>query len=136
MTLTVQYDLIVSLIFMQYPREYLRETSADILSLEVHPVYVTRFGDSGGRTPQCILVTKQKTLDRLIANCGAVGNPCKLQPYSAGLIMSITVMLSATYSIWTRCKLYSPQGFPLPLVNIFLSYSTPAHYGYTTTPTR
>jgi hypothetical protein len=38
-------------------------------------------------------------------------------------------MLGATYSILTRNKLYSPQGFPLPLVIIFLSNSTPAHHG-------
>jgi len=33
-TLTVQHDMIVSIIFMQYPWDYLRHTSADVLSLE------------------------------------------------------------------------------------------------------
>jgi len=102
-TLTVQHDLIVSVIFMQYPRDYSRQTSADVLSLELHLIYFTRLGNSGGHTPQFILVTRQTTSDRLIADCGAVGNPCKLQPYSAGFIVSITVMLAATYSILTTC---------------------------------
>jgi len=33
-TLTVQHDMIVSVIFMQYPGDYLRQTSADVLSLQ------------------------------------------------------------------------------------------------------
>jgi hypothetical protein len=32
--LTVQYNLIVSVCFMSYPGDYLRQTSADILSLK------------------------------------------------------------------------------------------------------
>jgi len=95
-TLTVQHDRIFSVIFIQYPRDYLRQTSADVLSLELHHMYFARLGDSGSRAPQFIHGTKQTTSDRLIANCGAVGNPCKLQPYSAGFIVSITVMLAAT----------------------------------------
>jgi len=115
------------------PGDYLRQTSADILSLELHPINIHQLGDFGGRTSQLIPVIKQATSDRLIANCGTVGNPCNLQPYSVGYIMSITIMLAATYSFLTWSELFSPQGFPLLLVIIFLSYSTPAHYGYTTT---
>jgi len=37
-TLTVQHDMIISVIFMQYPGDYLRQTSADILSLEERPI--------------------------------------------------------------------------------------------------
>ena len=37
-TLTVQHDMIVTIIFMQYPGDYLRQTSADVLSLEQHPI--------------------------------------------------------------------------------------------------
>ena len=33
-TLIVQPDLIVNVSFMYYPRDYLRQTSADVLSLE------------------------------------------------------------------------------------------------------
>ena len=36
-TLTVHHDTIVSVIFMQYPGDHLRQTSADFLSLEHHP---------------------------------------------------------------------------------------------------
>ena len=32
--LNVQHDLIVSINFIYYPRDYLRQTSADVLSLE------------------------------------------------------------------------------------------------------
>jgi len=35
-TLTIQHDRIVSVIFMQYPGDCLRTTSADVLSLEQH----------------------------------------------------------------------------------------------------
>jgi len=37
-TLTVQHDMIVSVILMQYPGDYLRQTSADVLSLEQRPI--------------------------------------------------------------------------------------------------
>jgi len=39
-TLTIQHDMIVSVIFMQYPRDYLRQTSADVLTLEEHPINI------------------------------------------------------------------------------------------------
>jgi hypothetical protein len=37
--LIVRHDLIVSVSFMYYPAEHLRQTSADILSLEQSPIY-------------------------------------------------------------------------------------------------
>jgi len=101
-TLTIQHDMIVSVIFMHYPGNYLRQTSPDVLSLEQHPINILQLGDSGGRTPQFVPVTKHTTSGRLFANCGAVGNPCNLQPYSAGFILSITIILAAIYSILTR----------------------------------
>jgi len=39
-TLTVQHDMIVSVIIMQYPGDYLRQTSADVLSIEQHPINI------------------------------------------------------------------------------------------------
>jgi len=39
-TLTVQHDMIVSVIFVSYPGDQLRQTSADILSLEQHPITI------------------------------------------------------------------------------------------------
>jgi len=92
--------------------------------------------DWGCGTPHLIPVNKQATLDKLVAHCGAVGNPCNLQSYSAGFILSITNMLAATNSTLTWSWLYSPENFPLLFVMIFLSYSTPATQGYTTTSAR
>ena len=37
-TLTVQHDLIVSIIFLKHSGEYMRQTSADVLSLEQHSI--------------------------------------------------------------------------------------------------
>jgi hypothetical protein len=37
-SLTVQYNLIVSVSFMYYPRDYVRQTTADIPSLEQCPI--------------------------------------------------------------------------------------------------
>ena len=37
--LTVQHDMIVSISFMYYPGDSLRQTSADILSLKESPIY-------------------------------------------------------------------------------------------------
>jgi len=39
-TLTVQHDMVVSIISMQYPGDYLRQTSADVLSLEQHLINI------------------------------------------------------------------------------------------------
>ena len=100
-TLTIQHDMIVSVSFMQYPGDYLRHTSAEVLSFELHPINIQQLGDFGGRTPQLISVIKQTTSDRLIANCGAVGNPCNLQLYSVEFILIIMIMLAAIYSILT-----------------------------------
>jgi len=38
--LTVQHDMIVSFIFMQYPGDYWRQTSVGVLSLKQHPTNV------------------------------------------------------------------------------------------------
>jgi len=37
--LTVQHDLIVSVSFMYYPRDSLRQTSADVFTLKQWPIY-------------------------------------------------------------------------------------------------
>ena len=38
-TLILRHDLIVSVSFMYYPRDYLRQTSADVISLEQCPIH-------------------------------------------------------------------------------------------------
>jgi len=52
--LTVQHDLIVSVSFMKYPRDTLRQTSADILSLKQCPIYICQSYDFSYHTLQCI----------------------------------------------------------------------------------
>jgi len=99
--LTVQPDLIVSVSLTYYPRDYFRQTSADIISLEHYHVNVHRLGNSSCCTPQFIPVNEHTASARLVANRGAVGNPCNLQPYSAGFILSIMIMLAGIYSIVT-----------------------------------
>jgi len=37
-TLTVQHEIVVSIIFTQYPGDYFRQTSPDVQSLEQHPI--------------------------------------------------------------------------------------------------
>jgi hypothetical protein len=81
--------------------DYLRQTSAEVISLKLHPINIQQLGDFGGCTPELIPVIKQTTSDRLIANRRAVGNPCNLQQYSVGFILSMMIMLAATYSILT-----------------------------------
>jgi len=39
-TLTVQDDMIVTVIFMHYPGDHLRQTSADVHSVEQHPINI------------------------------------------------------------------------------------------------
>jgi hypothetical protein len=39
-TLTVQHDMIVNIGFMSYAVDYLIQTSADVLSLELHPINI------------------------------------------------------------------------------------------------
>jgi hypothetical protein len=99
--LTVQQDMIVSFSFMSYPRDYLRKISADIHSLTQCPIYIWQSFDFGSATPQFILANKQSTSHRLIAHYRTVGNPCNLQPFSAGFILSVMKMFAATYSILT-----------------------------------
>jgi len=80
--------------------------------------------------PQCIAGNKQTTSDWLIANCEIVWNPCNLQSYTPGIILSIMYKLAANYSILTWSSLYIPQDFPLLFIFICLFYSTPPNHRY------
>jgi len=40
MMLTVQHDMIVSISFMKYPGDYLRQPSPDVLSLQLHSINI------------------------------------------------------------------------------------------------
>jgi hypothetical protein len=77
-TLTVQHDFIFIITFMYYPEDNLRETSADVLSLELSHIDSYQSCDVGCCTPQFIPVNQQTTSHRLIARPVAVGSPCNL----------------------------------------------------------
>jgi len=133
---TVQHDLIDFVSFMKYPRDFLRQTSADIVSLKDFPVYIWQSGDFGCGTLLFIPVQKHKTSDWLTTNRGTVGNPCNIQTYAPGFLLSRTCVLAVGWSILTSSKQYIPQNYPLLFVIIFLSYCTPANHGYTKTSAR
>ena len=99
--LTIQHDMIVSVSVMYYPRDFLKQTSADIHFLEESPIYMKQLCAFGSRTPQCLPDNKLTTSDWGIVSRGTVGNPCKLQPYAAAINLSITYDLAATYAILT-----------------------------------
>jgi hypothetical protein len=65
-----------------------------------------------------------------------VGNPCNLQPYTAGIDFSIMYNLAATYAILRWRWLCYPQYVPPLFVIIFLSNSIPLHDPYTQTSTK
>jgi len=99
--LTAQNDLIVGVSFMEYPGDVLRQTSADILSLEECPSDFGQSCDFGPCTPQCILGNKDTMSNQLSVNCGMVGIPCNMQPYAAGFSLSKMYNLALTYAIVT-----------------------------------
>jgi hypothetical protein len=99
--LTIQHDMIVSVGFMYYPGDFLRQISADILFLKEGPIYLLQLCDFRSCTPQFLPVNKLITSNRLIVSRGMVVNPCNLQPYTAAINLSITHHLAATYAILT-----------------------------------
>jgi hypothetical protein len=131
--LTVQPDLIVLVSFMYYPRDNSWQSSSDVLSLKRFPMYSWQSCDRSCGSPRSIPVNKHTTLDWLIAHLRAGENLCNLQRDTAGVILSIMNMLTASYSILTWSWQYTPQEFPFLLVIIFRFYSTVGNHGYTTT---
>jgi len=73
--LTVQHDLIVSVSSMYYHGDSLRQTSADVLSLEHCPIYSWQSCNFSCRTPQFIPVNKQTTTDWHIVHLGLWKTP-------------------------------------------------------------
>jgi hypothetical protein len=93
--------MIVSVSFMYYPGDLLRQTSADVLFLNEWPVYIWQLNDFGSRTLQFIPVNKLLISDRLIVSSEMVGNPCNLQPYAAAITLNIMYDMAATSAILT-----------------------------------
>jgi hypothetical protein len=77
----------------------LRQTSADVLCFKQYRTIIWQSCDFGSHTPQYMAVNTQSSLYWLIGNPSTAGNPCNLQLYSAGFLLSITILLAATYSI-------------------------------------
>jgi len=77
--LTIQHDLIVSVSFMSYPEENLRQTSADILSLEQWPIYIWQSCHFGCRTMHFIAVYKHNIRPTYFKLRGG-GEPLPLAP--------------------------------------------------------
>jgi len=100
--LTIRHDLIVSVSFRYYPGDSLRQTSANIFSQEQFSICSRQSCEFRSRTPQLIAVNLQTTSDRYNAHLRAEGNSCNLQLSAAGILLSITNMLAANYSILTR----------------------------------
>ena len=96
---TIQYELIVSIRFMWYPRDDLRQSSADHISLEQCSIYHWQQCHFGCHTTPVISANKQTTWDRLIVQRVALGSPCRLQLYAAGFVLNVRYMLATTYSI-------------------------------------
>jgi len=76
--LTIQHDLIVSVSLMYYPRDSLRKSSADFISLHQCPIHSWQSCDFGCCSLQVIPGNKQTTSAIHIAHLGAVGSPCNL----------------------------------------------------------
>jgi hypothetical protein len=48
-TVTVDHAMIVSIIFMHYAEDYLRQTSVAVRYIEFDPINIEQLGDDGGR---------------------------------------------------------------------------------------
>jgi len=99
--LTVKHNLCVSLSFMYFPGNALRQTSADVRCLKQCLIYSCNSCDFGCRERQCIPVNQQTTSDQHFSHIRAVGNHCNFQLYAVGFLLSIMTMLAANYSTLT-----------------------------------
>jgi len=68
--LTIQHGMVFNDSFMWYRGECLRQTSADIFSLEECPIYIWQSWDLGCLTHQIILVNKHKHQTDWLQNVG------------------------------------------------------------------
>ena len=114
----------------------MRQTSPGILSVKECPFYIYQTSDFSHCSPQYIPVNNQTTSDRLTANCGPVGIPCNLWLCAAGFSLNRMCKLAVTDFILTCRYQYIPQNFPLLFVIIFLTFSTTASHGSTSTSAR
>jgi len=80
--LSIQHECIISLCDIEDPRNFSRQASPEVLSVEQFAVCILLTWDFSSCSPLFIPVTKYTTLDWITANRRAVGNPCNLQLYT------------------------------------------------------
>jgi len=99
--LPVHHYLMFSICLIQDPGDFLKESSADVLSIKRCAVYISQTRDYGDRSNWLITVNKHTTTDWLGANCRSVGNPCNRQLYAPGFMFCRMCKLAFTHSIMT-----------------------------------
>jgi len=137
---TDQSLLSVPRLLVGYPEPLLklvlRQTSPDLLSIEECPSDILQTLDFSCCSPLFNPVNDQTTWGWLTASPGTVRNPCNLQLYAVGFVLSRKCKLAITHYILTWCWLYIPQDFPFCFMIIYLFFSTTANHGSAHTSTR
>ena len=77
--------MIISVRMLNYPGDFVRQSSADVHFLEKVPIDIEPLCDFGSRKPQFIAMRKQTMTDRHVITRGMVGNLCNLQSYCNGI---------------------------------------------------
>jgi len=121
--LTIHHEMIISVYFIQDPRDVLRQTSANLLSEEECTIFISQRWDFSGRSLWFIPVKTHTTSDRLGEYRRNVGNPCDQQQCATGFILCRMRKLAVTHAILTWSYLYIPQVFPLLYVIFFFRTS-------------
>jgi len=97
--LTIKYDSIFSICFMEHPWEFFRQTSSDVHSVKEFPLYIWQTWHFGSCWHQLIPVSKHTTSDRNNPNCRMNGKPHKLQQYAAGFTLGRSCKVQVNHSI-------------------------------------
>jgi len=99
--LTVHHDMKFSVCFMSDPRDFLRQTSADVLYVKECTISITLWRDFGGCSLWLIPVNQHTTFDQLGTNRRMVGHSCNLQLCATGFILCTTSKLAVTHASLT-----------------------------------
>jgi len=97
--LTVHHHWMFSLCFMEDPRDVLRQTSPDIISIEELSLYILQTWDFSSCSPQIIPLNTQTSSDQLTANRGLIRHLCNLQRNAARFVLSRMFKLDVSHSI-------------------------------------
>jgi len=121
--LTIQHYMMCSVCFMWDPRDFLRQISPDVLSIEECGVYISQTCEFGGGSHLVIPVNLHTTSDWLGTNHRMVRILCNLKLYAAGFVLSRMCKSAVTHFSLTLSYLYIAQDFPLLVIIIFLRTS-------------